>query len=70
MQLIQAGANIHHISSKGPNNGTALHECAANGSEKIAQMLIDIGSDPFLEDVKGELTPSFSDASSLYLCGK
>ena len=64
MQLIQRGADVHHIGQAKGGNGTtmALHECAAMRGEKgqapeayyeTAWLLMAAGASPFTERSDG-----------------
>ena len=50
--LVQAGADINAAS--GVTRATALHMAARRGHLALAQMLLDCGADPTIQDRKGE----------------
>ena len=43
---------MHHV-SKRQYGTTALHECAACGHDRVADLLLQYGASPFLEDFRG-----------------
>ena len=45
---------MHHVSVR-PDGTTALHECVARGYDRIADLLLNYGASPFLENGRGEL---------------
>lgn len=49
--LLRAGALTGHADRWGR---TALHLAAQNGHAAATQLLLTAGSDPFIEDLKGE----------------
>ena len=51
MQLLQHGASVHHTSRV--EGDTALHECVAKGHLKAADLLLQYGANPFMENAKG-----------------
>mmetsp|Transcript_20568 Transcript_20568/g.57059 ORF Transcript_20568/g.57059 Transcript_20568/m.57059 type:complete len:520 (-) Transcript_20568:205-1764(-) len=51
--LVQAGANVNRMNNV-KDGSTALHNCAINGSESVAKMLVAVGADPFMENCKGQ----------------
>lgn len=54
VQLARHGANVHHVSVR-PDGTTALHECVARGYDRLADLLLNYGASPFLENGRGEL---------------
>jgi len=52
MQLIEAGVDVNRIPAT-PSGDTALHECAINGCDGIAKLLINAGASPFLANKQG-----------------
>ena len=54
VQLARHGANVHHVSVR-PDGTTALHECVARGYDRIADLLLNYGASPFLENGRGKL---------------
>ncbi len=54
MQLARHGANVHHVSLR-PDGTTALHECVARGHDRVADLLLNYGASPFLENGRGML---------------
>ena len=66
LQLVQRGADVHHIGQAKGGNGTttALHECAAMRGERAqpsegyfetAWLLMAAGASPFTERSDGEM---------------
>eukprot|EP00873_Tetraselmis_striata_P026772 jgi/Tetstr1/447036/TSEL_034493.t1 len=51
--LVQAGADVNSLSNSAKSCGGALHECAHNGFEAVAKLLIEVGADPYLENMRG-----------------
>ena len=49
MQLLRHGANLHHFSRR-PEGTTALHEAVARGNLKVAELLLQYGANPFMEN--------------------
>ena len=45
---------MHHVSVR-PDGTTALHECVARGYDRIADLLLNYGASPFLENGRGRL---------------
>ena len=54
VQLTRHGANVHHVSVR-PDGTTALHECVARGYDRIADLLLNYGASPFLENGRGKV---------------
>jgi hypothetical protein len=52
LQLLQYGANIHHVNSKA-DGGSALHEAVAHKHEAVVELLLAHGGNPFVENIKG-----------------
>lgn len=50
-QLLQYGANIHHVNSKA-DGGSALHEAVAHKHEAVVELLLAHGGNPFVENIK------------------
>ena len=50
------GANLHHF-SKRPEGTTALHEAVARGNLKVAELLLQYGANPFMENGRWALWP-------------
>jgi hypothetical protein len=48
-QLLRHGANLHHFTRR-PEGSTALHEAVARGQLKVAELLLQYGANPFLEN--------------------
>lgn len=53
MQLLKAGAQVHHVSKDG--RSTALHEAVLRNHINIADLLLRASANPFLENAAGEL---------------
>lgn len=51
LQLLQYGANIHHVNSKA-DGGSALHEAVAHKHEAVVELLLAHGGNPFVENIK------------------
>ena len=49
VQLLRHGANLHHFSRR-PEGTTALHEAVARGNLKVAELLLQYGANPFMEN--------------------
>lgn len=43
---------MHHVSLR-PDGTTALHECVARGHDRVADLLLNYGASPFLENGRG-----------------
>jgi hypothetical protein len=52
LQLARHGANVHHVTPR-PDGTTALHECVARGHDRVADLLLNYGASPFLENGRG-----------------
>ena len=65
VQLARHGANVHHVSVR-PDGTTALHECVARGHDRIADLLLNYGASPFLENGRGK--PQLMDGPSSGTC--
>lgn len=54
LQLLDEGADIHAISPKRNNGGSALAEAIAGKHEALVELLLRYGGDPFTENPAGK----------------
>lgn len=74
MQLLKAGAQVHHVSKDG--RSTALHEAVLRNHMQIADLLLRASANPFLENAAGELlhcthllcTSSYAKCHEVHTC--
>lgn len=52
LQLLKAGAQVHHVSKEG--RSTALHEAVLRSHGDLVDMLLRASANPFLENGSGE----------------
>ena len=52
MQLLKAGAQVHHVSKEG--RSTALHEAVLRSHADLVDMLLRASANPFLENGSGK----------------
>lgn len=52
LQLLRAGAQVHHVSKDG--RSTALHEAVLRSHGDLAELLLKASANPFLENGSGE----------------